>query len=87
MLCPSLPLNLLLLPCLPACLIDVRIQFGYFVDTTLEKQLLSLLYADPHIGLLHRGTEKLIEYKTYLQVWVRVSGILGGKNLAVFLSA
>ena len=24
--------------------------------------------ADPHIGLLHRGTEKLIEYKTYLQV-------------------
>jgi NADH:ubiquinone oxidoreductase subunit D len=25
-------------------------------------------HADPHIGLLHRGTEKLIEYKTYLQV-------------------
>ena len=24
--------------------------------------------ADPHIGLLHRGTEKLIEYKTYMQV-------------------
>ncbi len=23
--------------------------------------------SDPHIGLLHRGTEKLIEYKTYLQ--------------------
>jgi len=23
--------------------------------------------ADPHIGLLHRGTEKLIEYKSYLQ--------------------
>jgi NADH-quinone oxidoreductase subunit D len=23
--------------------------------------------ADPHIGLLHRGTEKLIEYKTYMQ--------------------
>src|SRR5205814_4971880 len=23
--------------------------------------------ADAHIGLLHRGTEKLIEYKTYLQ--------------------
>ena len=23
--------------------------------------------ADPHIGLLHRGTEKLIEYKTYNQ--------------------
>ena len=23
---------------------------------------------DPHVGLLHRATEKLIEYKTYLQV-------------------
>lgn len=23
--------------------------------------------AEPHIGLLHRGTEKLIEHKTYLQ--------------------
>lgn len=23
--------------------------------------------ADPHIGLLHRGTEKLLEYKTYMQ--------------------
>ena len=22
---------------------------------------------DPHVGLLHRGTEKLIEYKTYAQ--------------------
>ncbi len=27
----------------------------------------ALSCADPHIGLLHRGTEKLIEYKTYLQ--------------------
>lgn len=26
-----------------------------------------VIYADPHIGLLHRGTEKLLEYKTYLQ--------------------
>lgn len=26
-----------------------------------------VLRADPHIGLLHRGTEKLIEYKTYMQ--------------------
>lgn len=26
-----------------------------------------IMRADPHIGLLHRGTEKLIEYKTYLQ--------------------
>ncbi|OQR77639.1 NADH dehydrogenase-like [Tropilaelaps mercedesae] len=27
----------------------------------------SVLRADPHIGLLHRGTEKLMEYKTYTQ--------------------
>lgn len=26
-----------------------------------------VIRADPHVGLLHRGTEKLIEYKTYLQ--------------------
>jgi NADH dehydrogenase (ubiquinone) Fe-S protein 2 len=26
-----------------------------------------ILYADPHIGLLHRGTEKLIEQKPYIQ--------------------
>jgi NADH dehydrogenase (ubiquinone) Fe-S protein 2 len=26
-----------------------------------------VIRADPHIGLLHRGTEKLIEYKTYTQ--------------------
>ena len=28
----------------------------------------TVVRADPHIGLLHRGTEKLIEYKTYTQV-------------------
>ena len=27
----------------------------------------TVIQADPHIGLLHRGTEKLIEYKTVLQ--------------------
>jgi NADH dehydrogenase (ubiquinone) Fe-S protein 2 len=27
----------------------------------------TVINAEPHIGLLHRGTEKLIEYKTYLQ--------------------
>jgi NADH dehydrogenase (ubiquinone) Fe-S protein 2 len=26
-----------------------------------------VIHADPHIGLLHRGTEKLIEYKSYMQ--------------------
>jgi len=33
----------------------------------LELQGELVLRADPHIGLLHRGTEKLIEYKNYLQ--------------------
>ena len=28
--------------------------------------------ADSHIGLLHRGTEKLIEYKNYLQIIIFV---------------
>ena len=26
-----------------------------------------IIYCDPHIGLLHRGTEKLMEQKTYIQ--------------------
>src|SRR5438067_296300 len=26
-----------------------------------------IVRADPHIGLLHRGTEKLAEYKTWIQ--------------------
>ncbi|KAM8704317.1 hypothetical protein ACLKA7_008857 [Drosophila subpalustris] len=33
----------------------------------LELDNETVLSADPHIGLLHRGTEKLIEYKTYIQ--------------------
>ncbi|RUS72312.1 hypothetical protein EGW08_019920 [Elysia chlorotica] len=32
---------------------------------TLEGE--TVIRADPHIGLLHRGTEKLIEHKTYTQ--------------------
>ena len=34
----------------------------------LELKGEEILRSDPHVGLLHRGTEKLIEYKTYLQV-------------------
>src|ERR1700709_1208349 len=30
---------------------------------------------DPHIGLLHRGTEKLIEAKTYLQAIPYLDGL------------
>lgn len=33
----------------------------------LELDSECIIKADPHIGLLHRGTEKLIEYKTYRQ--------------------
>ncbi|XP_017855772.1 PREDICTED: NADH-quinone oxidoreductase subunit D [Drosophila arizonae] len=33
----------------------------------LELDNETVLSADPHIGLLHRGTEKLIEHKTYTQ--------------------
>jgi NADH-quinone oxidoreductase subunit D len=33
--------------------------------TELDGEVIERL--DPHIGLLHRGTEKLIEYKTYMQ--------------------
>ncbi|CAG8574606.1 17390_t:CDS:2, partial [Racocetra fulgida] len=33
----------------------------------LELKGEQIVRADPHIGLLHRATEKLIEYKTYLQ--------------------
>jgi NADH dehydrogenase (ubiquinone) Fe-S protein 2 len=33
----------------------------------LELKGETLVKATPHIGLLHRGTEKLIEYKNYLQ--------------------
>lgn len=33
----------------------------------LELEGERVVSADPHIGLLHRGSEKLMEYKTYMQ--------------------
>jgi NADH dehydrogenase I D subunit len=33
----------------------------------LEIEGEKIIYCDPHIGLLHRGTEKLVEHKNYLQ--------------------
>ena len=42
--------------------------------------------ADPHIGLLHRGTEKLIEQKTYTQVCRRHRSY-SQKNLIEFFYA
>ena len=33
----------------------------------LEMHGESIINADPHIGLLHRGTEKLMEHKSYTQ--------------------
>lgn len=40
----------------------------YFIQINLLSEFKLVRRADPHIGLLHRGTEKLIEYKTYTQV-------------------
>ena len=36
--------------------------------------------ADPHIGLLHRGTEKLIENKTYMQAASSATCIVSGRR-------
>ena len=53
---------------------DVTINFGPqhpaahgVLRLMLEIDGETVVKADPHIGLLHRGTEKLIEHKTYLQ--------------------
>lgn len=42
----------------------------------LELEGEEILRCDPHVGLLHRGTEKLIEYKTYLQALPYVTSFL-----------
>ncbi len=39
----------------------------YFSGLSIFSYFQTVMRADPHIGLLHRGTEKLIEYKTYTQ--------------------
>jgi NADH:ubiquinone oxidoreductase subunit D len=39
----------------------VAVGFGIQLDGEVVERV------DPHIGLLHRGTEKLIEHKTYAQ--------------------
>ena len=50
-----------------------RLLHQCFFSKTGRRLDIHMLYgeemqrADPQIGLLHRGTEKLIEYKTYLQ--------------------
>ena len=41
--------------------------------------------ADPHIGLLHRGTEKLLESKTYEQI-LRVLARYSGGCRSILLS-
>ncbi len=53
---------------------DITINFGPqhpaahgVLRLMLELDGETVVKADPHIGLLHRGTEKLIEHKTYLQ--------------------
>lgn len=47
----------------------------------------TVVRADPHIGLLHRATEKLIENKTYLQACILLFSLmtLGISYSAMFL--
>ncbi len=48
--------------------------FSFFFFTLVSHSIMlifssvqTVVRLDPHIGLLHRGTEKLMEYKTYMQ--------------------
>ena len=43
-----------------------------------------IIRADPHIGLLHRGTEKLMEYKTFNQVSVSVYHFLNNDLVGAY---
>ena len=53
---------------------DLAVKFEHEAQHAVRRRMLRaevdgevIERVDPHIGLLHRGTEKLIEYKTYLQ--------------------
>ena len=39
----------------------------------LELRGEKIISLDPHIGFLHRGTEKLIEEKTFDQMFLKIS--------------
>ncbi|GFH09246.1 NADH:ubiquinone oxidoreductase 49 kDa subunit, partial [Haematococcus lacustris] len=61
-------------PLVPAKINNFTLNFGPqhpaahgVLRLVLEMDGEIITRADPHIGLLHRGTEKLIEYKTYIQ--------------------
>ena len=59
------------------CLLHVHVHaqchvFPYTCTCTCMSSSQTVERCDPHIGLLHRGTEKLLEYKTYMQVHVHV---------------
>ncbi|NP_001161242.1 NADH dehydrogenase [ubiquinone] iron-sulfur protein 2, mitochondrial [Nasonia vitripennis] len=58
----------------PKTIKNIKVNFGPqhpaahgVLRLVLELDGERVVSADPHIGLLHRGTEKLIEYKTYIQ--------------------
>ncbi|KAJ8683668.1 hypothetical protein QAD02_019460 [Eretmocerus hayati] len=58
----------------PKTIKNIKVNFGPqhpaahgVLRLILELNGEMVVNADPHIGLLHRGTEKLIEYKTYTQ--------------------
>lgn len=66
--------NAKLAPTVEKSIKNVHINFGPqhpaahgVLRLILELEGEVVVRADAHIGLLHRGTEKLIEYKTYLQ--------------------
>lgn len=44
-----------------------NVCYFFLLVQVLELDGETVLRADPHIGLLHRGTEKLMEHKTYMQ--------------------
>lgn len=75
-ICPKMPYNSIVYPKEPTekSIGNRTINFGpqHPAAHGVLRLLLTLdgemvMRADPHIGFLHRGTEKLIEYKTYLQ--------------------
>ena len=46
----------------------INLRHFIFNNALIQCPLQTVVRATPHIGLLHRGTEKLMEYKTYTQV-------------------
>lgn len=68
------PYNSKIIPNVEKSIRNLKINFGPqhpaahgVLRMVLELDGETVMHADPHVGLLHRGTEKLIEYKTFTQ--------------------